>query len=150
MKFTLATVFALVAAANAGLVSRTAVTYSFCSTGATDPLKISSVDLSPYPAVPGNSITLSAVGTSTATVNSGASAVVTVSTGGFTLWSATYNVCTDLTINATCPIAPGTYSLSKTITVPSILPAGTYTMQVSAKNADGSELTCITAPLNVA
>ncbi|CAO3610659.1 unnamed protein product [Cunninghamella blakesleeana] len=123
--------------------------FTLCGNAATDIMTVSSVSYTPNPPVSGQDLTVDVSGTLKSSV-SGGTIKVTVAAGILTVWSASYDICTEAAANGqTCPLAAGAYDFHKTVTVPSIIPPGTYTLKAVATTTSGQEITCVTQPFTI-
>jgi len=139
MKGTLSIVLALCAI---GVVAALPSGFSWSSCGtSSDHFKVSSVVMTPYPAIAGENVTVHAYGVQDETVTGG-TWTTTVYLDGFEVQSDSGNVC-DLIPNCKCPCAAGTYTTTQTLAVSSIAPSDTYTGQYVAEDQNGDELSCI-------
>ncbi|KAI9307626.1 ML domain-containing protein [Cunninghamella echinulata] len=149
MKFLSSSVTVLVLAAfsSASIIPKSVdatSTYTLCGDPSTHLLAVTSADYNPKPPVAGKPLTVAVAGDLKANIDQGASIKVTVSAGGLTVWQDTYDVCQEAEkIGKSCPLAPGPYEFSKSVTVPSIIPPGTYTLKAAATTVDGKAITCI-------
>uniref|UniRef100_A0A1J3FK47 Putative phosphatidylglycerol/phosphatidylinositol transfer protein n=1 Tax=Noccaea caerulescens TaxID=107243 RepID=A0A1J3FK47_NOCCA len=103
-----------------------------------DPVKVKGVEISPDPVVSGQAATFNISG-STGEEISGGKVVISVSYFGIHVHTETH----DLGDETACPVAPGSFVLSHSQTLPSITPPGTYTLKMTIKDENGGRLTCI-------
>ncbi|CAF1708461.1 hypothetical protein Bca4012_006228 [Brassica carinata] len=103
-----------------------------------DPVKVTGVEISPDPVVSGKAATFKITGSTDEDI-SGGEVVISVSLYGVHIHTETHDLCDE----SSCPIAPGTFVLSHSQTLPSITPPGTYTLKMTIKDKNGGRLTCI-------
>jgi len=118
-----------------------------CS-GKTDNLGISAVSFSESPVVPGSTLTITVDATPTVAVTAGADLTFNIKLGAFSIFSVTKDFCADLGL--TCPLPAGVpVTATVAVEVKSSAPAASVTAEVSAKNGDGSALTCVDIPMTI-
>ena len=109
---------------------------------------MSGVSFSEDPLEPGTTLTITVDATPSTDVTDGASLDFVVKYGAFPIFSVTKDFCGDLGL--TCPLAAGTPVVAKVdVDVSKSAPAASVTAEVSAKNGDGSSLTCIDIPITI-
>jgi len=110
-----------------------------------DVLTIEEVDLIPNPPVPGENLTIKAVGVLKDTVTKGAYVEVSVKYGLITLIRETLDLCDHVKeVELECPIEKGKLTLTKVVKIPQQIPPGKYTVRADAWLADDEHLTCLT------
>ncbi|KAG2330021.1 hypothetical protein Bca52824_001201 [Brassica carinata] len=119
------------------LPSLRATSFHYCDKRL-DPVKVKSVEISPDPVVSGKAATFKITG-STGEDISGGEVVISVSYFGIHVHTETHDLCDE----SSCPIAPGSFVLSHSQTLPSITPPGTYTLKMTINDKNGERLTCI-------
>jgi len=118
------------------------VTFTTCGSG---DITVSALTASVWPPVPGQALTVDATGDSSIDITGG-SYEVAVALDGFTLLTHSGDLSTIVTL----PITAGTHTLSKTATLPSILPAGSYTIQANGTDQNGGSLGCVSLAFTIA
>ncbi|RPA95305.1 phosphatidylglycerol/phosphatidylinositol transfer protein [Choiromyces venosus 120613-1] len=109
-----------------------------------DALTIERVNLLPNPPVPGQPLTIEAVGTLKEAVNPGAIVYVTVKYGLITLVKQELDLCDHVDeVDLKCPIEKGKLVLAKVVDIPKQIPPGKYTVKAEAVLEDDSRLTCL-------
>jgi hypothetical protein len=96
------------------------------------------VKISPDPVVSGAAATFKIFG-STGEDISGGKVVIRVLYVGIPVHTETHDLCDE----TACPVAPGSFVLSHSQTLPSITPPGTYTLKMTINDKNGGRLTCI-------
>ncbi|KAF8090087.1 hypothetical protein N665_0487s0007 [Sinapis alba] len=119
------------------LPSLRATSFHYCDKRL-DPVKVKAVEISPDPVVSGEAATFKITG-STGEDISGGEVVISVSYFGVHVHTETHDLCDE----STCPIAPGSFVLSHSQTLPPITPPGTYTLKMTINDKNGGRLTCI-------
>lgn len=110
-----------------------------------DVLTIEEVDLIPNPPVPGQNLTIKAIGVLKDTVTQGAYVEVSVKYGLITLIRETLDLCDHVKeVELECPIEQGKLTLTKVVKIPQQIPPGKYTVRADAWLADDAHLTCLT------
>lgn len=135
----LATLAVLVACASAA-----SVPFKSCGSGS---VTVKSVDISGDLA-PGSSITLAATGTASKAVTGG-SFTLEIQFFGITVLTETGNICSSKYFHVSCPVAVGSVNAAGNIAIPSAAPAGSYTVQISAKDTSGDALFCVSAAVTI-
>jgi hypothetical protein len=135
----LALLSVLLFAASALAVAQVPIPYDNCG-GASDHIKVSSATASVWPPVPGQQVTISLQGALNELLTGG-SYIVQVSFDGFPIVNQ-QGFLKDLP-NITWPIQAGPINIQKTVTVPTIVPAGSnVVVNVSALDQNGQSLVC--------
>ncbi|KAL1190163.1 MD-2-related lipid-recognition protein ROSY1 [Cardamine amara subsp. amara] len=109
-----------------------------------DPVKVKGVEITPDPVVSGDAATFKISG-STGEDISGGEVVIKVSYFGIPVHTETHDLCDE----TACPIAPGSFVLSHSQTLPSITPPGTYTLKMTINDKNGGRLTCISFKFSI-
>jgi len=143
MKFVL---LALLASALA-VAAQVPIPYTNCG-APSDHIKIASASASTWPPAIGSSVTISIAGALDEQLNSpGGSYILDVSFDGFPIVNQQGSL-TDLGIPF--PVPKGPFNMSKTVTVPSVVPGGSQVfVNVSALDTNGQELICISIQIDV-
>lgn len=128
------------AAMVAGQAGWTNVPFQNCGNSG-DQAQVQQLLANPYPIVPGSPASLRVIGKLGETVTAGQYAVKVI-LFGVPIYNTGGNLCT-LDPNFPCPFPVGNLNLTDTLSIPSIAPAGTYTVQVSATDQSSKELFCI-------
>jgi len=112
-----------------------------------DKAQVQNLYANPYPVVKGSAVSLDVIGKLSETVTAGQYAIK-VSIFGVNIFNSNGNLCT-LDPNHPCPIAAGNLNVTDSLTIPSIAPDGTYTVQVSATDQSSNELFCISLSVTI-
>jgi len=113
-----------------------------------DVLTIEKVDLVPNPPLPGQPLTIKAVGVLKDVVEKGAYVVVSVKYGLITLVKETLDLCDHVNeVDLECPIDRGRLILTKVVDIPKQIPPGKYTVRADAGLEDNTPLTCLTGTI---
>lgn len=127
-------------------VSADSVPFTSCSDHAHATIK--SIDVTPYPPVPGKDLTIVVHGSSDETIES-ASFDASVTIMGVPIFSLKGDACKLDESVFKCPHPAGPIALKKVISLPSIAPAGTYGISLSSKDQNGDDLVCATAQITI-
>jgi hypothetical protein len=111
-----------------------------------DKLTNLAVKITPDPPVKGKSVTIAASGTLSETVSSGTIDLV-IKVLGIPVINKKIDLCT-ASKKVTCPIPAGPLSLDVTQAIPSAIPSGQYTGEVTVTDQSGAEITCVDLKLN--
>ncbi|ESQ45956.1 hypothetical protein EUTSA_v10010794mg [Eutrema salsugineum] len=103
-----------------------------------DPVKVKGVEISPDPVVSGKPATFKISGSTDEDI-SGGKVVISVSFVGVHIHTETHDLCNE----TSCPIAPGSFVLSHSQTLPVFTPPGTYTLKMTMNDKNGKQLSCI-------
>jgi len=122
---------------NFGFEGLATVPVNFTSCGSGD-ITVSQLDASVWPPAPGQALTVDATGISSVDITSGTYEVV-VSFDGIELVDQKGQL-SDIT---TLPITAGSHTLTKTATLPSSLPSGSYDIKASGTDQNGNSLGCV-------
>lgn len=119
-----------------------------CDAEAPQALTVKRVDLSPNPPEKGTNLTISAVGVLSQEVTDGAYVEVDVFYGYIKLIHQTYDLCEYVTeVGLECPLAPGTYDLTKEVEIPAEVPPGRYVATARAYTEDDEYISCLTGTI---
>jgi hypothetical protein len=122
----------------------TGVPFSTCGSG---DLTATSLDITPYPPVPGKDVTITALGSLAQDLTAG-SYDLDISYAGITVVHKTGDVCT-FSPTVKCPQAKGDVEVVYTVNVPSIAPAGAYVATLKATHPDSSVIFCVTVNFDI-
>ncbi|QPG77003.1 Phosphatidylglycerol/phosphatidylinositol transfer protein [Brettanomyces nanus] len=116
-----------------------------CDADISQLLTLSSVRMDPVPPERGQNLTISAVGTLSKLVESGAYVDVDVSYGYIKIIHQTYDLCDELPqVDMTCPLKRGYYKIEKEVEIPKEVPPGKYLVVARAYTKDDELITCLT------
>jgi hypothetical protein len=118
-------------------IAQASVPYTNCGS-ASDLLQDVVVNATPYPPTPGKAVEIDITGTLSTAVKSG-EYTLSVSYDGITIITKTGDVCS---LGMSCPQAAGPVKVSKSESLPSSIPAGTYDAKISATANGGTPLFC--------
>ena len=107
-------------------------------------VKVSGVDISPYPVSRGVSTTF-AISASSGDAITGGKMTIDVSYFGFHIHSESQDLCE----KTSCPIPAGDFVLSHEQVLPGFTPPGTYTLTMKMVDGDNHQLTCITFDFSI-
>lgn len=118
----------------------------FCNNPVDYLLKIGSVDLSPNPPQPGQSLSIKATGDFGEEVGDGFTMHLKVKYGLITLINQDTDGCQIIKKgNLDCPLQKGEMNLTKEVDLPSQIPPGHYTVLADVFTEDLVPITCLTA-----
>ncbi|KAL4897921.1 ML domain-containing protein [Aspergillus ambiguus] len=118
----------------------------YCVDPATDILQIKSVDLTPNPPLPGQSLTIKASGTLRETIDEGAYVLVEVKYGLITLLKQKADLCEQIAnVDLKCPLEKGDMTLTKRVDLPAHIPPGKYSVHADVFSKDDARITCLDA-----
>ncbi|UZJ51286.1 hypothetical protein CBS101457_000606 [Exobasidium rhododendri] len=103
------------------------------------------LDVDPDPPVAGQNLTVSAKGIVTSPIREGTYADVVVKLGFIRLLSRRFDICQLAEENDAelrCPLEPGEYSLTQTVTLPKEIPPAKFNVHVSGKTQDDVDFVC--------
>ncbi|KAM7497346.1 hypothetical protein LguiA_021760 [Lonicera macranthoides] len=100
-------------------------------------VKVSGVEISPYPVSRGKNTTFS-IAASTGEAISGGKLVIDVSYFGWQIHSETHDLCTE----TSCPVSIGDFVISHSQVLPGFTPPGSYTLKLTMVDGDKHRLTC--------
>ncbi|PGH11004.1 hypothetical protein AJ79_05155 [Helicocarpus griseus UAMH5409] len=119
---------------------------TYCSAPDNDILTIESVDLSPSPPVPGQTLTINATGTFHQQVDEGAKVQVQVNYGFIRLINKEADLCTEIkNVDLNCPLKKGNMSFTKSVDLPKEIPPGQYTVMADVYTKNQERITCLQA-----
>ncbi|KAL6008041.1 hypothetical protein ACLOJK_033547 [Asimina triloba] len=113
-------------------------------------VKVSGVDISPFPIVRSRRTTFS-LSASTASPENGDKAItggnlqIDVSLFGINIYSQTIDLCKE----TSCPVSAGNFVLTHRQTLPWLTPPGSYTLKMQVLGADGKKMSCITFDFSI-
>ncbi|KAK3271889.1 hypothetical protein CYMTET_19788 [Cymbomonas tetramitiformis] len=116
----------------------------FSSCGGSGAVKISTLDISPYPVKEGGNLDVQVTGT-TSEVVTGGKATITAKLGFIKVFSEVITLCDD--IKCPVPVGPLTFKLEQAI--PSIGLAATITVEVAITDQNNAEVACVSAKVQV-
>ncbi|XP_074570763.1 phosphatidylglycerol/phosphatidylinositol transfer protein-like [Curcuma longa] len=111
----------------------------YCKKNANYPVKVSGVDISPYPITRGEQTTFN-ISAFTGDEISAGKLIIDVNYFFFHVDHEEIDLCKE----TSCPVTTGDFVLSHQQTLPSVTPPGSYTLTMNIKGDDGKLLTCIT------
>jgi hypothetical protein len=118
----------------------------YCSDPSGNILDIKSVDLSPNPPKPGQSLTIKAEGVLHERVEKGAYVLLEVKYGLITLVKQRPDLCDQIVnVDLECPLEAGTMTLTKEVQLPAQIPPGRYTVHADVFSKDDKRITCLDA-----
>ncbi|XP_037496688.1 putative phosphatidylglycerol/phosphatidylinositol transfer protein DDB_G0282107 [Jatropha curcas] len=120
------------------LPSVQATDVKYCDKKGNYAVKIHGVDISPDPVESGNPATFN-ISASTGQSITGGKVYIYVNFFSVRVHSETHDLCEEIS----CPIAPGSFVLSHTQTLPGFAPPGSYTLKVLMKDENDQELSCV-------
>ncbi|KAF9893818.1 Phosphatidylglycerol/phosphatidylinositol transfer protein [Aspergillus nanangensis] len=116
----------------------------YCNEPDGDILQIKSVDLSPNPPVPGQTLNIKASGTLRETIEDGAKVLLEVKYGLITLIKQEADLCEQITnVDLECPLEKGDMVLEKQVDLPQHIPPGKYTVHADVLSKDNKRVTCL-------
>ncbi|EAW13998.1 ML domain-containing protein [Aspergillus clavatus NRRL 1] len=116
----------------------------YCANPAGNILEIKSVDLSPDPPLPGQTLTINASGILNDRVEEGATVALEVKYGLITLIRQTADLCEQIkNVDLECPLEKGEMTLTKQVDLPSHIPPGRYNVHADVYSKDGRRITCL-------
>ncbi|KAJ5569626.1 uncharacterized protein N7459_009056 [Penicillium hispanicum] len=118
----------------------------FCDNPSAHLLKIDSVDLSPNPPLPGQTLNIKASGTLLKTIEDGAKVNLVVKWGLITLIQQTADLCEQIAnVDLQCPLEKGELVLEKQVDLPKQIPPGKYSVFADVYTKDKEQVTCLKA-----
>ncbi|KAI9371493.1 ML domain-containing protein [Aspergillus egyptiacus] len=118
----------------------------YCSNPNGNILEIKSVDLSPNPPKPGQTLKITAEGTLSETIEKGAYVLLEVKYGLITLLRQQPDLCEQLVnVDLECPLEAGNMTLTKEVKLPAQIPPGKYTVHADVLTKDDERITCLDA-----
>jgi len=130
---------------DASVRTRAAWEYSDCGLES-NPVKITSIQVSPDPPKPGADLTVTVEGTVDQTLEEGAYADVTVKVGVVKILHKQFDLCEEArngNVTVQCPVEPGSYHVVKTVTLPKEIPPAKFTISVRGYTAEDDDLLCV-------
>ena len=101
-------------------------------------VKVSGVEITPYPVVRGQPATFSISATSGEAI-SGGKLVIDVAYFGWHIHSETHDLCDE----TSCPVADGDFVVSHSQVLPGFTPPGSYSLTMKMYDSNKNQLTCI-------
>ncbi|KAL2831955.1 ML domain-containing protein [Aspergillus pseudoustus] len=118
----------------------------YCADPSGDILNIKSVDLSPNPPKPGQTLTIKAEGVLHQRIEKGAYVLLEVKYGLITLVRQRPDLCDQIVnVDLECPLEAGTMTLTKEVQLPAQIPPGKYTVHADVFTKDDKRITCLDA-----
>ncbi|KAI9934762.1 hypothetical protein ASPWEDRAFT_53876 [Aspergillus wentii DTO 134E9] len=118
----------------------------YCADPSPNTLEIKSVDLSPNPPAPGQTLTIKASGNLKERVEPGARVLVEVKYGLITLINQSIDLCEQLgNVDLECPLEKGEMTLTKQVDLPKAIPPGTYNVHADVVSKESKRITCLDA-----
>ncbi|PGH00874.1 hypothetical protein GX51_05538 [Blastomyces parvus] len=119
---------------------------NFCFPPENDILTIESVDLSPNPPVPGQTLTIKASGTFSKQVEEGSKVQIQVKYGLIRLINQEADLCEEIkNVDLECPLEKGNMSFTKQVDLPKEIPPGRYTVLADVYTKEKERITCLQA-----
>ncbi|XP_056169025.1 uncharacterized protein LOC115676694 isoform X1 [Syzygium oleosum] len=115
-----------------------ATNIKYCENSGDYVVKVSDVQISPNPVVPGKPTTFD-ISASTGQNLSNGKVVIRVTYFGVQVHTETHDLCEEIS----CPIAAGKFVLSHTQSLPVFTPPGLYTLRITMEDDLNRPLTCI-------
>ncbi|PPQ91928.1 hypothetical protein CVT25_000971 [Psilocybe cyanescens] len=117
-----------------------------CAGLTTDAVQINSIQFSPDPPEPGKELTVTVKADVLKEIVDGAYADTAVKFGVVKLLEKKFDVCEEaLKANGTiqCPVAPGSYTVVQTVTLPRDIPRAKYNVEVMGYTAEEEDMLCV-------
>ncbi|PKI35294.1 hypothetical protein CRG98_044308 [Punica granatum] len=111
---------------------------SYCDKKTEYGVKVSGVEITPYPVARGQPATFSIAATTGEPITGG-KLVIEVSYFGWHIHSETHDLCTE----TSCPVSEGDFVVSHSQVLPGFTPPGSYSLKMKMYNTSNKELTCI-------
>ncbi|KAK4749906.1 hypothetical protein SAY87_027355 [Trapa incisa] len=111
---------------------------SYCNKKIEYGVKVSGVEISPYPVARGKAATFS-ISASTAEAILGGKLVIDVSYFGWHIHSETHDLCAE----TSCPVTIGDFLVAHSQVLPGYTPPGSYSLKMRMYDGNKKELTCI-------
>jgi hypothetical protein len=119
---------------------------TYCADPSDYSLDIHTVDLTPNPPLPGQTLTIEAAGTLRERIEKGATVLLEVKYGLITLIRQTADLCEQIeNVDLHCPLEKGDMVLKKQVELPKQIPPGKYSVHADVYNNDGVQVTCLEA-----
>ncbi|KAG6834365.1 hypothetical protein H0H93_010113 [Arthromyces matolae] len=115
-------------------------------------VNVQDIQISPDSPQAGKNLTVTIRGQVTSTVQEGAYATVSVKAGLVTYPSQKVDICQEArnsNLSIQCPVAPGTYTVVDTVSIPNNVPKGSYNAQINGYTADKASMFCVQATFDV-
>ncbi|KAL2503259.1 MD-2-related lipid recognition domain-containing protein/ML domain-containing protein [Forsythia ovata] len=116
----------------------------YCNKKANYPVKVSGVEIDPYPVSRGKNTTFS-ISASTEKPISGGKLTIDVTYFIFHVHSENHNLCTE----TSCPVSVGDFVISHSQKLPGITPPGSYTLKMTMVDENKKQLSCITFDFSI-
>ncbi|KAH7844559.1 hypothetical protein Vadar_029331 [Vaccinium darrowii] len=116
----------------------------YCDKKASYDVKVSEIEITPYPVARGKPATFS-ISASTGEAISGGKLVIDVSYFWFHVYSESHDLCE----KTSCPVSVGNFVISHSQELPGFTPPGSYTLTMKLEDENNSELTCITFDFSI-
>ncbi|KAL5545686.1 hypothetical protein UlMin_005373 [Ulmus minor] len=127
----------------APLVQATTTEVRYCDKKAYD-VKVSGVDITPYPVVRGEDATFSIAANAGEPI-SGGKMVIDVSYFGWHIHTETHDLCQE----TSCPVSTGDFVVSHSQVLPGFTPPGSYSLKMKMYDGNQRQLTCITFDFSI-
>ena len=111
---------------------------NYCDKKADYDVKVSAVDITPYPVARGKPASFS-ISATTGTSISGGKLVIEVSYFGWHIHSETHDLCAE----TSCPVSTGDFVIAHSQDLPGYTPPGSYSLKMRLYDENKHELTCI-------
>ncbi|CDP10579.1 unnamed protein product [Coffea canephora] len=118
--------------------SAASTTVRYCDKKAQYAVKVSGVDITPYPITRNKKTTFKIAASTDATI-SGGELVIDVSYFGFNVRTEKHNLCNE----TSCPVTAGDFEIAHSQVLPGYTPPGSYTLKLKLSDANKQLLTCI-------
>ncbi|KAL1969897.1 hypothetical protein VTN77DRAFT_7406 [Rasamsonia byssochlamydoides] len=120
---------------------------TYCSDPSNNILEILSVDLSPNPPQPGQTLTIKAKGIFHEQVERGAKVLLQVKYGLIRLINQEADLCEQLenNVDLQCPLEKGEMTFTKQVDLPKEIPPGKYSVLADVYTEDKRKITCLEA-----
>ncbi|CAN6716847.1 hypothetical protein ACFX13_008837 [Malus domestica] len=111
---------------------------NYCDKKVDYDVKVSAVDINPYPVARGKPASFSISATAGASI-SGGKLVIEVSYFGWHIHSETHDLCAE----TSCPVSTGDFVIAHSQDLPGYTPPGSYSLKMRLFDGNNHELTCI-------
>ncbi|GAD93867.1 ML domain protein [Paecilomyces variotii No. 5] len=119
---------------------------TYCSDPSNNILQIDSVDLSPNPPQPGQTLTIVAKGTFREKVDEGSKVLLQVKYGLIRLINQEADLCEQIeNVDLHCPLEKGKMTFTKDVELPKEIPPGKYSVLADVYTEDKRKITCLEA-----
>lgn len=120
---------------HAAALIQDSLTFSSCG-GSSDPFTVGTIDVTPYPLIPGKDVMTELSFDSSKDVDGGS---ITVSiSGGFLPFTRSYDLCSV----TSCPIKAGQHKFNFEQSLPGFIPSGTYGVKIEGVDKNKEQLFC--------